>query len=128
MDRLAHKFETIRQRVPKPIIDTQPSAEVGIIGYGTSHYAITEARDRLREQHGLPTSYLRLRAYPFTDEVSDFIRRYQRVYVVEQNRDGQMFDLLKLDLNAGFVCVKLDPECLMLDACSNEDEQGTKIF
>jgi 2-oxoglutarate ferredoxin oxidoreductase subunit alpha len=100
MDRLARKFDTARQRVPTPIIEKKPQAEIGIIGFGTSHYAILEARDRLRDQHGLPTSYMRLRAYPFNDEVHDFVREHQRLYVVEQNRDGQMFDLLKLDLAA----------------------------
>ncbi len=103
MDRLARKFETIRQRVPAPIIEKNSPAEIGIIGFGTSHWAILEARDRLREQHGVPTSYMRLRAYPFNDEVHDFVREHQRLYVVEQNRDGQMFDLLKLDLEAGLI-------------------------
>jgi 2-oxoglutarate ferredoxin oxidoreductase subunit alpha len=103
MDRLARKFETIRQRVPTPVIEKNPQTEIGIIGFGTSHYAILEARDRLREQHGLPTSYMRLRAYPFNDEVHDFVRQHSRVYVVEQNRDGQMFDLFKLDLEAGLI-------------------------
>jgi 2-oxoglutarate ferredoxin oxidoreductase subunit alpha len=100
MDRLTHKFETARQRVPTPIIEKNSSAAIGIIGFGTSHYAILEARDRLRDQHGVPTSYMRLRAYPFNDEVHGFVREHQRLFVVEQNRDGQMFDLLKLDLAA----------------------------
>lgn len=56
-----------------------------------------EARDGLREEASLKTSYLRLRAYPFTPEVDDFIRRHDRVYVVEQNRDGQMLSLLLMD-------------------------------
>jgi 2-oxoglutarate ferredoxin oxidoreductase subunit alpha len=106
MDRLARKFETAKQRVPGPILEGSPSAEIGLIGYGTSHWAILEARDWLREEHGLQTSYLRLRAYPFNEEVSDFVRQYRRIYVVEQNRDGQMFNLLKVDLDAEYV-VKL---------------------
>ncbi|MDZ7361722.1 MAG: 2-oxoacid:acceptor oxidoreductase subunit alpha [candidate division KSB1 bacterium] len=101
MDRLARKFDTARQRVPGPVIDEKPQAEIGIIGYGTSHWAIEEARDRLRDQHGMPTSYLRLRAYPFNHEVRDFINKHRRVFVVDQNRDAQMLGLLKLDCGAG---------------------------
>jgi 2-oxoglutarate ferredoxin oxidoreductase subunit alpha len=100
MDRLTRKFETASERVPVPVIETNPQAEIGIIGYGTSHWAIQESRDWLREQHGMQTSYLRLRAYPFSDEVQDFIRQHRRIYVVEQNRDAQMFGLLKLQFGA----------------------------
>ncbi len=100
MDRLARKFETAKKHVPGPVIDENPQADAGIIGFGTSNWAILEARDWLRDDHGVQTSYLRLRAYPFNDEVHDFVRKHQRVYVVEQNRDAQMFDLLKLDLDA----------------------------
>jgi 2-oxoglutarate ferredoxin oxidoreductase subunit alpha len=94
------KFETARESVPAPVIEENPQADAGIIGYGTSNWAIQESRDWLREQHGMQTSYLRLRAYPFNEEVQDFIRKHRRVYVVEQNRDAQMFGLLKLEFGA----------------------------
>src|SRR5215203_538790 len=97
LDRLARKFETARQFVPKPVFDDVPGAQVGIIAFGTSHYAVEECRYQLKET-GLPASYLRLRAYPFTDDVKTFIERHDRVYVVEQNRDAQMLTLLRLDL------------------------------
>lgn len=100
MDRLARKFETARQRVPAPEVIDHPRARVGIIGYGSSHYAILEARDHLRQQANLETAYLRIRAYPFNEQVEAFVRRYAPVYVVDLNRDGQMRDLLKLDLPA----------------------------
>jgi 2-oxoglutarate ferredoxin oxidoreductase subunit alpha len=58
---------------------------------------VEEARDQLRVEAGLKTSYLRLRAYPFNPEVDEFIQRHDRVYVVEQNRDGQMVSLLLMD-------------------------------
>jgi 2-oxoglutarate ferredoxin oxidoreductase subunit alpha len=58
-----------------------------------------ESRDQLRNEHTLETSYLRLRAYPFTSEVFDFIDRCDRVYVVEQNRDSQMLSLLRMEAN-----------------------------
>jgi 2-oxoglutarate ferredoxin oxidoreductase subunit alpha len=89
--------------VPQPIVQTEPDAKIGILAYGTSHWAIEESRDQLREESGIHTSYLRLRAYPFTPAVDDFIRRHDRVYVVEQNRDGQMASLLRMDLDAALV-------------------------
>jgi 2-oxoglutarate ferredoxin oxidoreductase subunit alpha len=72
-------------------------AEIGIVGYGTSHWAIDESRDQLERETGIRTAYLRLRAYPFTDEVGAFLDRYQRIYVVEQNRDAQMLGLMRLE-------------------------------
>jgi 2-oxoglutarate ferredoxin oxidoreductase subunit alpha len=100
VDRLERKFETARKFVPAPVIDENPKAEVGIIGYGTSNWAILEARDRLRDQQGLHASYLRLRAYPFNSELHDFVRKHRRLYVVDQNRDAQMLNLIKLELDA----------------------------
>ncbi len=98
MERLSRKFETARSFVPKPEVVGEGKASIGIIAYGTSHWAIVESRDQLRNEYNLDTDYLRLRAYPFTKEVVEFIDRHERVYVVEQNRDRQMFDLLRLDL------------------------------
>jgi 2-oxoglutarate ferredoxin oxidoreductase subunit alpha len=98
---------------------------VGIIAYGTSHWAIIESRDQLRNEHGLETDYLRIRAYPFPREVHDFIDSHERVYVVEQNRDGQMFDLLRLDVSAEQVTkLRSIAHCtgLPLDARSVTDE------
>ncbi|MGA9978674.1 MAG: 2-oxoacid:acceptor oxidoreductase subunit alpha [Candidatus Sulfotelmatobacter sp.] len=98
LERLNRKFETARSFVPRPEITKGHNAAIGIIGYGTSHWGITESRDQLREEYGIETDYLRLRAYPFTREVHDFIEQHDRVYVVEQNRDAQMLSLLKLDV------------------------------
>jgi 2-oxoglutarate/2-oxoacid ferredoxin oxidoreductase subunit alpha len=102
MERLNRKFETARSFVPRPEITKGDTAKgpvkIGIIGYGTSHWGIAESRDQLREEYGLETDYLRLRAYPFTREVHEFIEQHERVYVVEQNRDAQMLSLLKLDV------------------------------
>jgi 2-oxoglutarate ferredoxin oxidoreductase subunit alpha len=102
MERLNRKFETARSFVPRPEITkgdaAKGPAKIGIIGYGTSHWGITESRDQLREEYGIATDYLRLRAYPFTREVHEFIEQHERVYVVEQNRDAQMLSLLKLDV------------------------------
>ena len=97
LDRLARKFETARTLVPKPVLEAANGASIGVIGYGTTHWAITESRDQLLEEHGVKTSYLRLRGYPFGPEVFEFINRHDRVYVVEQNRDGQLLTLLKVE-------------------------------
>ena len=96
LDRLARKFETAKIHVPKPVVQ-DASSKVAIIAYGSSHFAVEECRDHLRDSAGISTAYLRLRAYPFTDEVTAFLERYDRIYVVEQNRDGQMLALLRMD-------------------------------
>jgi 2-oxoglutarate ferredoxin oxidoreductase subunit alpha len=97
LDRLARKFETARTLVPKPEVELLAKGKVGIIGYGTTHWAIVESRDQLTNEAQLTTSYLRLRAYPFTSEVFEFIDKCDRVYVVEQNRDSQMLSLLRME-------------------------------
>jgi len=99
MDRLSRKFETARAYVPKPVVEKVAGAKIGILGYGTSHWAITESRDQLREETDVKTSYYRLRAYPFTEELLDFVDAHERVYVVEQNRDAQMLQLMRLELS-----------------------------
>ncbi len=97
MDRLSRKFDTARQFVPAPAKEVSGTSKTGIIAYGTSHWAVTEALDQLAKEHGVKADYLRLRAFPFNQDVHDFIRNHDVVYVVEQNRDGQMHELLKLD-------------------------------
>jgi len=98
MDRLARKFEFARTVVPKPEAVADNGNAIGIIGYGTSHWALDESLDQLKREHEIECDYLRVRAYPFTTEVHDFIKRHDRVYIVDQNRDAQMLQLLKLDL------------------------------
>jgi len=98
MDRLARKFETARKYVPKPVIQSHPNAKIGFLGYGTSHFATEESRDQLREETKVETSYFRLRAYPFNEELVAFIDAHERVYVIEQNRDAQLLQLMKLDV------------------------------
>lgn len=98
MDRLARKFETARHRVPPAEIHRDGPTEVAIIGFGSSHFPILETLDQLHQEANLKAAYLRLRAYPFGPEVEQFVRRHQRIYVVDQNRDAQMRDLLRLSL------------------------------
>lgn len=98
MERISKKFETARSFVPRPDVVANGKSKIGIIAFGTTHWAITESRDQLRNEHKVETDYLRLKSYPFTREVHDFIEQHDRLYVVEQNRDGQMATLLKLDI------------------------------
>ena len=98
LDRLARKFDTARTLVPKPVVEMVGGAGgVGLIAYGTTHWAVVESRDQLKDEEAMDTSYLRLRAYPFTSEVGEFIDRCDRVYVIEQNRDAQMLSLIKME-------------------------------
>jgi 2-oxoglutarate ferredoxin oxidoreductase subunit alpha len=98
LDRLDRKFQTARKDVPQPTVENHPEAEIGIIGFGTSHWAIVESRDQLTEETDTNISYFRVRAYPFTPDLEEFIDRHKRIYVVEQNRDAQLAALMRLEL------------------------------
>ncbi|MBV9497678.1 MAG: 2-oxoacid:acceptor oxidoreductase subunit alpha [Acidobacteria bacterium] len=98
VDRLRRKYETAKQFVPKPAISKKDGAKIGFIAYGTTDFPLEESRHQLQSERGVETSYLRLRALPFTEEVAQFVADHDRIYVVEQNRDGQMADLLRLEV------------------------------
>ena len=94
MQRLLQKWETARELVPGPeIMVYNEAASIGMVYYGTSTYAALEAVDQLSEQ-GITINTLRIKAFPFQQDVENFIRQHDQVYVVEQNRDGQMKSLL----------------------------------
>jgi 2-oxoglutarate ferredoxin oxidoreductase subunit alpha len=97
MDRLLRKFETARRALPAPVVDESAKSAVGVIAFGSTHAAVMEAREALADLKR-PVDYLRLRALPISDEVAAFVARHERVYVVEQNRDGQLYDLIRLAL------------------------------
>ena len=99
LDRLNKKFDTARTLVPKPEVDLGAKGGIGFIAYGTTHWALIESRDQLKNEQKLNTSYLRLRGYPLGKELFDFIDAHDRVYVVDQNRDGQMWSLIRLECN-----------------------------
>jgi len=99
VDRLNRKFESISKAIATPIADYSEKASIGFIACGTSHYAVDESRHQLRKEHNVETSYLRLRAYPFNQDVVDFIRRHDRVYIVDQNRDAQLLALMRLEFD-----------------------------
>ena len=97
MERLHRKFETARSLLPKSEVDYDESKSIGIISFGSNDPAIQEARDRLSAD-GIETNYLRIRALPMREEVRDFIHKHERVYVVENNFDGQMAKLIHMEM------------------------------
>ena len=103
MDRLAHKFEVMRGHLPEPAGETRAGARIGMIAIGSSDYAARESCDQLEAEYGVAVSYLRLRAFPFTAHLEEFIRRHDRVYVIDQNRDAQLLQLMRLDLEADLI-------------------------
>ena len=125
MDRLTRKFETARSKVPAPIIDRMEGADIGIIACGTSDYSIVESRDQLLNEHSLRTSYLRPRSFPFNHDLEEFIRRHDRTYIIDQNRDGQLYQLVQMELPAE-LHTKLRSVCyyggMPLDARTVTDE------
>ncbi len=94
MDRLKRKNETAKQYVPAPVLRTTKGATAGIIAYGSTEAAVLEAQYQLETEHGIKTDYLRIRAIPFTKEVDAFLAKYDQIFVVEMNRDGQMNQIL----------------------------------
>jgi 2-oxoglutarate ferredoxin oxidoreductase subunit alpha len=96
LERLKLKYQTARNYMPKPIVETMPGANAGIIAFGSTEPAIVEARNQL-QANGTPMDFLRLRAIPFVPEVEQFINEHERVYVVEMNRDGQLNQLLTIE-------------------------------
>jgi 2-oxoglutarate ferredoxin oxidoreductase subunit alpha len=96
MDRLKRKLDTARTLVPAPVADGK-GAKVGLLAFGTTHHAVVETRDQLRAEENLATDYLRVRAFPFHASVGEWIKAHDRVYVVEQNRDAQLLQLLRME-------------------------------
>jgi 2-oxoglutarate ferredoxin oxidoreductase subunit alpha len=98
LDRLNKKYDTSREYVPQPVINYANGAKIGFLAFGTTHWAIIESLDQLQREQKMSVSYFRLRAVPFTKHLTEFFERHDRVYVIEQNRDGQMAMLIKLEL------------------------------
>jgi 2-oxoglutarate ferredoxin oxidoreductase subunit alpha len=96
MDRLARKHRAARKAVPPAIIETQPNATFGIVTVGSCDLAVREALKEL-DSHGLHADYMRIRAFPFGEDVDAFLRSHARMFVVEQNRDAQLRALLTLE-------------------------------
>ena len=100
VDRLKIKWETARSLVPAAVERKAAGrTDIGLIAFGSSHGATVEALDRLAED-GVAVDYLRLRAFPFGEEVETFLNAHRTVFVLEQNRDAQMRSLLMTELDA----------------------------
>jgi 2-oxoglutarate ferredoxin oxidoreductase subunit alpha len=97
LDRLLVKWNTARKIVPKPAIRYSKFNKNAILSIGSCDGAVQEALDRLKEKN-IGLNYCRVKAFPFSDEVRDFIEKHDQVIVVEQNRDAQLRSLLILDL------------------------------
>lgn len=94
MDRLMKKWETAKEWVPGPeLYQAEKQSAFGMLFVGTTAYAAKEARDLLAEQ-GINLDVMRLKAFPFNEEVCDFLEQHQRVFIVEQNRDAQLKSLI----------------------------------
>lgn len=97
LSRINNKVDSSRPELPEAVIKKQRGSKTGLIAFGSTDSAVTEALDYLKED-GLKFNYLRLRALPPSSEVLDFIRKQEKVYVLENNRDGQMHSILSLEL------------------------------
>ena len=96
MHRLRLKMENTRELLPAPIIDQDASIKVGLISFGSNEPALAEARDWLRE-NGIDTNYLRVRSLPLAASISKFIAEHDRVYVIENNFDGQLEQIIRTE-------------------------------
>jgi 2-oxoglutarate/2-oxoacid ferredoxin oxidoreductase subunit alpha len=96
MERLRHKMETVKTFLPKPVIDFDGTKKVGLVSFGTNDAAIQEARDYLAAR-GIETNYLRVRSLPLTDDVKNFVLNHEQTYVIENNFDGQLAQLIRLE-------------------------------
>lgn len=100
VDRLLHKWETAKAYVPAPeFYQDEKQSAIGIIFFGTTTYAALEAVDMLKEQ-GVVLDAMRVKAFPFNDQVREFVDVHDRVFIIEQNRDAQFRSLIinELDL------------------------------
>jgi 2-oxoglutarate/2-oxoacid ferredoxin oxidoreductase subunit alpha len=94
MDRLKRKFATAAELVPAPVLQrSDKKASLGLVSVGSCDDAVREARDHLQGE-GIRSDYLRIRAFPFNEQVQAFLDEHERIFVVEQNRDGQLRSLL----------------------------------
>ena len=96
LDRLLRKWDTAKKLVPRAIIDATAGSDIGIVSLGSCDGAIHEAIDVLKAQ-GVRVNYMRVRAFPFSEDVERFLAAHKVLFVVEQNRDAQFRSLLALE-------------------------------
>jgi 2-oxoglutarate ferredoxin oxidoreductase subunit alpha len=97
ISRLRRKIDGARDLLPAPIIREEKEQQIGIVYYGSMENSITEIDDML-ESTGLSVSTCRVRALPYHSEVEGFIERHDKVIVLEMNRDGQLYGILRKEL------------------------------
>lgn len=97
LNRLTKKMETAATLVPQPVVDAQPGVKVGLLVYGSSAESACELRYLLK-QKGVEANCMRLRALPLSTEVESYLDCHDRVYVIEQNRDGQLMTILRAEM------------------------------
>jgi 2-oxoglutarate ferredoxin oxidoreductase subunit alpha len=96
LDRLLVKWASAKKFVPRAVIDASAGSELAIVSVGSCDGAVREAMDLLRAR-GVGLDYMRVRAFPFTEDVERFLAAHQVIFVVEQNRDAQLRALLTLE-------------------------------
>ena len=97
MNRIKKKYNNAAKFIPKPLIDKRDGANISIIAFGSTEPAIREARHLIEMEAGIKSDSMRIRGIPFTDEVVKFIESHDQNFVVEMNRDGQMYQLLLVE-------------------------------
>ncbi|MGE0043651.1 MAG: 2-oxoacid:acceptor oxidoreductase subunit alpha [Vicinamibacterales bacterium] len=97
MDRIARKTQNAARAIPAPVTRTAPGATMGLLTVGGCHAACLEALDIVAREDGLAIDYMRVRGFPFGDEVRQFLESHDVTFVVEQNRDAQLRSLLMLE-------------------------------
>jgi 2-oxoglutarate ferredoxin oxidoreductase subunit alpha len=96
LDRLLKKWDTAKRLVPRAVIDATAGSEIGIVSLGSCDSAIREAMAVLKS-HGVGVDYMRVRSFPFSEDVERFLAAHRVLFVVEQNRDAQLRSLLTLE-------------------------------
>jgi 2-oxoglutarate ferredoxin oxidoreductase subunit alpha len=96
LDRLMKKWATARRMVPRAVIDATAGSRLGLVSVGSCDGAILEALDVLK-QRGVGLDYMRVRSFPFSEDVEKFLAAHELLFVVEQNRDAQLRALLTLE-------------------------------
>jgi len=96
LGRISKKINSTRGTLPQPIVETGKKSKIGIISYGSNDPAIREARDRFTAE-GIETDYMRIRALPLSQSVHEFIHSHEHVYVIENNFDGQMAQIIRME-------------------------------
>lgn len=124
MNRLGRKWETIKALVPKPEIQLENSAELGVIYFGSTNLVMDELLSFSSEK----VSRCRLKAYPFHKDVDEFVKRHKKILVIEQNQNGQMAELLRADYpqygNKIFVETNCDGMPLCPELLANSLKEG----